>query len=153
MIIIKVNSGDDDDDYDDDEDDDGPNQTLSIMVDPTSTGGKLAWYLVLQEIVTINIITTFAIRFIYSIRLFSFLYEPVGLIFRHSSPSLLSQPNSEAFVLTRAIMMMMTTSMTMVSRLKTQLMLTCGGAEVARDDRPEPEVWTLHFGGLQFVSI
>ena len=98
MIIIKVNSddGDNDDDEDDDDDDDGPNQTLSIMVDPTSTGGKLAWYLVLQEIVTINIIITFAIRFIYSITLFSFLYEPVGLIFRHSSPSLLSQPNSEA---------------------------------------------------------
>ena len=133
-------------DYDDD---DGPNQTLSIMVDPTSTGGKLAWYLVLQEIVTINISITFSIRFIYSITLFSFLYEPVGLIFRHSSPSLLSQPNSEAFVLTRV----MTMVMTMVSRLKTQLMLTCGGAEVARDDRPEPEVWTLHFGGLQFVTI
>ena len=97
MIIIKVNSDDgDNDDDEDDDDDDGPNQTLSIMVDPTSTGGKLAWYLVLQEIVTINIIITFAIRFIYSIRLFSFLYEPVGLIFRHSSPSLLSQPTSEA---------------------------------------------------------
>ena len=61
MIIIKVNS------FDDDDDDDDPNQTLSIMVDPTSTGGKLAWYLVLQEIVTINIIITFAIIFIYSI--------------------------------------------------------------------------------------
>ena len=32
-------------------------------------------------------------------------------------------------------------------------MLTCGGAEVARDERPDPELWTLHFGGLAIVTV